>query len=286
MIEIVREVTLDDPLLVVGLDGWIDAGLGGAQAVGALLEHIPTEIIATFDPDVVIDYRARRPVMRIENGVNVGLTWQEIQLRAGQDRTGRDVLLLIGPEPDMRWREFTAAVVDLAQDMGVRMMAGLGAFPAPVPHTRPVRLAATATTEELAATVGFLPGSIDVPSGILGALERGFAEAGLDAVGLWARVPHYLANMPYPAAAVALLEGLARLAGISVYAGDLRDAAAATLARIEESIGNSPEHLQMVSQLEEQVDSLQPTEGLDLSTLPTGDEIAAELQRFLRGEQP
>lgn len=286
MIEMVTDVQLDDPVLIVGLDGWIDAGLGGAQAMAALMEHIPTEVIATFDPDVVVDYRARRPIMHIENGVNTGLTWQEIQLRAGQDRSGKDVLLLIGPEPDMRWREFTAGVVKLSGHLGVRLMTGLGAFPAPVPHTRPVRLAATATSEELAATVGFLPGDIDVPSGILGALERGFADAGMDAVGLWARVPHYLANMPYPAAAVALLEGLSRLAGISVYAGDMREAAAAAQARIEESIANSPEHQEMVRQLEAQVDSQEPTQGLDLSSLPSGDEIAAELQRFLRGEQP
>jgi predicted ATP-grasp superfamily ATP-dependent carboligase len=218
--------------------------------------------------------------------VNTGLAWQQIELRAGQDRTGRDVLMLVGPEPDMRWRAFTSNVVGLAGELGVRLVTGLGAFPAPVPHSRPVRVVATATGPDLAASVGFIPGAIDVPSGILGALERGFAEVGLDAVGLWARVPHYLANMPYPAAAVSLLEALSRVAEISVYAGDLREAAVAAQARVDESIANSEEHQQMVRQLEAQLDSQEPADGLALEDLPTGDELAAELQRFLRGEDP
>jgi predicted ATP-grasp superfamily ATP-dependent carboligase len=195
--------------------------------------------------------------------------------------------MLVGPEPDMRWRSFTRSVVELTTAMGVRLVVGLGAFPAPVPHTRPTRLASTATTPELAAQVGFVPGTIDVPAGIHAALERGFADAGIPAIGLWARVPHYAAAMPYPAASAALIDGLMSVADLTLHAGDLHTAAAITTQRIDELIANSEEHTAMVNQLEAQIDAAEdmPAPGLDLGNLPSGDEIAAELERFLRGER-
>jgi predicted ATP-grasp superfamily ATP-dependent carboligase len=241
--------------------------------------------VAVFDGDALIDQRARRPVLRIVNGVNEGLTWPEIQLRVGHDAAGKGVALLVGPEPDVRWRGFTADVIALATELGVRMMLGLGAFPAPVPHTRPTRLAATATTPELAARVGFLPASIEVPAGIEAALEVACRDAGIPAVGLWARVPHYAAAMPYPAAAAALIDGLVDLGGLTLSAVDLRDAAERTKAQIDELIANSEEHRAMVSQLESQIDATENEQsGFDVSALPSGDEIAAELERFLRGQ--
>src|SRR4051794_14449039 len=270
----------------MALEGWIDAGFGAAAAAAALLGNIPNDVNATFDADALIDHRARRPVMSIVDGVNTGLNWPQIQLRAGQDRTGNDIVMLVGPEPDMKWHTFTREVVDLAAQLGVRLVVGLGAFPAPVPHTRPVRLASTATTQELAARVGFVPGRLDVPGSVQSALERAFAEAGMPAVTLWARVPHYVSAMPYPAASAALLDGLAELAGIEIDSRELKSAAAVTHQRIDELIANSDEHSQMVQQLETQVDAEAAPTAMDLNSLPSGDEIAAELERFLRGERP
>ena len=152
---------LDRPVLVVGMEGWIDAGLGAATAMATLLGAVNTEPVATFDVDTLLDHRARRPIVRIVDGVNTGLRWPEIQLRGGHDADGHDLLLLLGPEPDHQWRAFTAAVGELATSFGVGLVIGLGAFPAPVPHTRPARLASTATTSELAHRVGFLPGALD-----------------------------------------------------------------------------------------------------------------------------
>jgi predicted ATP-grasp superfamily ATP-dependent carboligase len=191
--------------------------------------------------------------------------------------------VLRGPEPDFRWREFTDAVVTLARELGVPLLCALGAFPAPVPHTRPVRLASTATTRRLADQVGFVEGTIEVPSGIAGALEDACRDAGIEAVGLWARVPHYVAAMPYPAASAALLDALASTAGLTLDVRELHATAALHDARIDELIANSEEHAAMVKQLEEAVDS---TEGppLDPTHLPSGDELATELERFLRGE--
>ena len=129
---------------------------------------------------------------------------------------GRTVLILTGPEPDMRWHQFIAEVVQLASRLEAKLVVGLGAFPAPVPHTRPVRLVGTSTEAELAGQIGYLPAAIDVPSGVQGALEFAFGEAKIPAVGLWARVPHYVSAMPYPAAAAALLDGLARVADLEL----------------------------------------------------------------------
>ncbi len=282
--EMWTERELDSPVLVLGMEGWIDAGLGGGGAMAHLLEALPSEVMATFDADQLLDFRSRRPAVRITDGVLGGLTWPEIQLRAGRDPGGRDVLILTGPEPDMQWKPFVSAVVSLATDLGVRLVVGVGAFPAPVPHTRPVRLAAVATDTELAEKVGFMPGSLEVPAGIHAALQEGFAEAGVPAVGIWARVPHYVAAMPYPAASAALVECLATVAGLELDAKDLHDTAALARTRIDDIIAASEEHAQMVHQLEASADAEVNVAPINLSDLPTGDELADELERFLRGE--
>jgi hypothetical protein len=270
------------PVMVMCLDGWVDAGLGGTAALAALLAQTDTEALATFDGDALLDRRARRPVVRITEGVHDGLTWPAIQLRVGKDMAGSDVLFLLGPEPDFQWQAFTADVVALSLALGVRMVAGLGAFPAPVPHTRPIRLAATASSSDLAVQVGFVSGTIDVPAGIQAVLEQAHAEAGIPSVGLWARVPHYAAAMPYPAASAALVDALAVVSGLSFSSTELAAAGAVTNQRVDQLIANSDEHRQMVRQLEEQIDVAEPQP--DLSALPSGDELAAELERFLRDQ--
>lgn len=296
------------PPLIAVLEGWIDAGLGAGAALAALLGATTTKPVATFDADRLLDHRARRPVMRLVDGVNTELVWPETQLLAGHDAAGRPFLVLCGPEPDHEWRAFSNAVLELANRWGVGVLVGLGAFPAPVPHTRPSRLAATATTPELAREVGYVPGRIDVPAGVQAALERHFAEAGLPAIGLWARVPHYAAAMPYPEASAVLLEGLAQMFGITVDTTELHQAGAAQRQRIDELIANSDEHTAMVRQLEAQADAESGSEAWAsggggeggggrgsargaaggalgaFTDLPSGDEIAAELERFLRGE--
>ena len=281
-----REVVLEDPVLVMALDGWIDAGFGAMNAMAAVRQSIETEPVITFDGDLLLDYRSRRPTMRIENGINTGLTWPTIELRAGRDAGGRDVLLLVGPEPDQQWRAFTTAVCELASSFGVRLAIGLGAFPAPAAHTRPVRLSATATTVELASQIGFMPGQIEVPAGIHGALERGLDLVGIQAVGIWARVPMYVSGSAYPAASVALVEMLMRLTGLTVDLTELRTAEAAARQRIDQLIQQSDEHRTMVSNLEAQADTeaQEAAPAMNLDNLPSGDEIAAELERFLRGE--
>jgi hypothetical protein len=274
------------PVLVVALEGWVDAGLGADGAISALLGAEATELVATFDGEALLDQRARRPVAHISNGVNEGLRWPVLQLRAGTDRDGADVCYLVGPEPDFKWASFVSAVVTLVRECDVRMVVGLGAFPAPAPHTRPVRLAATApaTSADLVAHVGVVQGELDVPSGVWGALEIALGEAGVPTVGLWARVPHYVAGMAFPAASAALLDGLSSVADLALDSTALHTAADTSLRQVDELIAKSDEHTTMVRQLERSVDAAEGNP-LDVGQIPTGDELADELERYLRGER-
>jgi predicted ATP-grasp superfamily ATP-dependent carboligase len=275
---------LDRPVLVLGLEGWVDAGFAAATAVNALLESVPHEVVATFDADALLDQRSRRPLLRVSNGVHGPLTWPELRLFAATETGGRSLLVLAGPEPDFHWRDWTAEVVALALRLEVEMVVGLGAFPAPVPHTRAVRLAATANTEELAGRVGYLPATMDVPAGAQAVLEVHFGEAGVPSVGVWARVPHYASGTPYPEASAALLDELAKLTGLNISTEALHQAGRKSRDQIQALIEASEEHSAMVRQLEAQHDAELGISATEFTNLPTGDELAAELEKFLRGE--
>lgn len=281
LFDLLHRPDLDAPVLVIGLDGWIDAGLAAANALGTVLEDLDTETVAVFDADRLLDHRSRRPTMHLVDGVNTGLTWPSIELRLGADLDGHDVLFLVGAEPDHVWRAFSTAVVDLALTFDTRLVLSLGAYPAPVPHTRPTRLVSTATDADLARQVGIAHGRIEVPAGVHAAIERQCAEMGLPAVGLWAQIPHYAAGMPYPAGAAALVDGLWTIGDLRFPTGSLRDDAVATRERIDTLVAASDEHVQMVHQLEVQADAL---DAVGNGPLPTGDDLAAEVERFLRDQ--
>ncbi len=277
---------LSRPIMVVGLEGWVDAGLGASAAIAELLDSSPTTLVASFDTELLIDQRARRPIARLEDGVTTELTWPTIRIVSGKDRAGADVVYLTGPEPDFRWPTFIRAVVRLAQDLKVRTVVGLGAFPAPTPHTRPVRLASTVPPQsvELAGRVGTVHGTLEVPAGVQAALEVSLGTAGIPVIGLWARVPHYVSAMPYPEASAVLIEGLSAVTGAVLDSSALRAAGEESRRQVDELIGANPDHLEMVRRLEAALDSEEVSPlGLDVD-VPSGDEIAAELEQFLRGE--
>lgn len=289
----VREqaVELERPVFVLALDGWIDAGSATARARGSLLRQLNTTRIGSFDADALIDYRARRPTMVLTDGVIEALRWPTIELRYGVDRAGNDIVLVVGPEPDTAWQAFSAEVVALAQGYEARLVVGLGAFPAAVPHTRPVKLSSTAATRALADQVGFTRGSSEVPCGIQAAIEAGCQGVGLPAVGIWARVPHYLSTSPYPAAAAALLDRLAAVADLTLRSTRLWREATAANARIDSLIDQSPEHRALVAQLEQQADAEEATP-LGSAGFPapplTGDEMTRgiqDIEEFLRDQR-
>lgn len=279
---------LNEPVLVVGLEGWIDSGMGAANAMSALNAGTDAEVVATFDADRLLDHRARRPIMHLVNGLITGVSWPSIELSAGIDSHGRDLLLLEGAEPDFEWRAFSDTVVDLALEFGCRMVVSLGAYPAPVPHTRDVNLSVTTSSAQLSDELhGYIRGTLDIPGGIQAVIDVDCNQAGLPALGLWAQVPHYVSTMPYPAASLALLEGLSDVAGIDAHRGQLAADAAATRIRIDELVEENAQHQAMVSQLEEFVDQglgdgPVDAPSFDFDRIPSGDELAAELQEFLR----
>ena len=230
------EAAPPSPVLVVALEGWVDAGLAGATAMASLFDAIESWPYAVFDSEELLDQRARRPKLKIADGINEGLDWPQVVLNVGVDRLGSGIAMLVGPEPDLRWQSFADAVAELATALEVRLMVGFGGFPAAAPHTRPVKLAATASNTQLATKIGFIPGAIEVPSGIQGVIELACTKVGIPSVGLWARVPHYVAAMPFPAASVVLLDGLASLSGLVIDSHVLSDSADAATSRSMSSL--------------------------------------------------
>lgn len=279
------EPELTDPALVVVLTGWIDAASAAQRAAEALAGAAMASPIVTFDDDVYVDFRARRPVMELREGLNSVLRWERTVLSHGSDANGRDVLLLTGPEPDMAWHRFTRNVGELASRLGVTAMAHLGAYPFAVPHTRPPRLSVSSPSHDVLARVPFLRSSIDVPAGVAAALEHEMHGRGIPALGIWVQVPHYIATMSYPAASAALLEGLAAAIGVRVDAPDLDEEAAVQRARLDAMVAGNEEHAAMIAQIEELYDSTfdapQADSGPRLEML-SGDELAAEVERYLR----
>lgn len=274
-----RHRDLVAPVMVVALEGWIDAGMAASGAASVLLAELDTEPVASFDADELLDHRARRPVLHLVAGVSEGLSWPSIEVVAATDLAGRDLVVLAGPEPDHSWRAFGHAVMGLASDLGVTQVVGLGAYPATVPHTRAVRLSVTAGTEELAARWPYLRGTLDVPAGAQAVVERFASDRGFESLTLWAQIPHYAAAWPYPAGSAALLNNLEAVTGLGLPRGDLAAEADETTSRLDATIARNDEHSAMLRALEADADEA-PSEG----EIPSGDELAAELERFLRDQ--
>lgn len=276
---------LTDPVLVVVLTGWIDAASAAHGAAEALSEASAANPVATFDDDIYLDFRARRPVMELRDGLNSVLRWERTLLSTGRARHDRDLVLLTGPEPDMAWHRFTHNVGELASELGVTDMVHLGAYPFAVPHTRPPRLSVSSPSHDVLARVPFLRSSIDVPAGVAAALEHEMHGRGIASLGIWAQVPHYIATMSYPAASAALLEGLAEATGIEIDATTLDDEAIVQRQRLDSMVAGNDEHAAMITQIEELYDSTlggPESDGGPSLEMLSGDELAAEVERYLR----
>jgi hypothetical protein len=277
---------LEAPVLVVMLTGWIDASGAAAAAMAAVQEEWSVRPLATFDGDTFIDYRARRPTMELREGVNLRLVWSDIELQVGKDSGGHDVLTLSGPEPDSQWRRFADVVSTLAVDLDVRQMVALGAYPFATPHTRDPRLSSSSPSADAIADVPYLKNSVDVPAGMGAVLEHALTDKGVPALGIWAQVPHYVSAMSYPAATLALLTGLHEVAGLVVDAGAIRQETIIQRQRLDQLVAGNDEHRAMVAQLEELYDQAQQqTDLLGTAGIPTGEQLAAEFEQFLRDQE-
>ncbi|MEZ5217698.1 MAG: PAC2 family protein [Ilumatobacteraceae bacterium] len=286
------------PVLVVMLSGWIDTSGAAAAAMTALEHTTSATTLARFDRDTFIDYRNRRPTMEIRDGVNSRLVWPDIELKAGVDLEGRDVLLLSGHEPDACWETFTNEVVRIATQLGVRQLVGLGAYPFAAPHSRPVRLSTTSPSAELTDALPYLRSSLDVPAGISAVLEHAFHAEKIPALTLWAQVPHYVNAMSYPAASCALVDALCHVAGIDVEPNGLRGEAIMQRQRLDDLVASNDEHADMVRKLERHYDallnsmaetthpSLSDGNPMNVDELPSAEELAEELEQYLRDQGP
>jgi hypothetical protein len=277
-----------EPVLVVMLTGWIDAGGAARTAMETIHEEAGGTPVAEFDDDVYVDYRARRPVMELREGLNSVLQWERITLSVAHDQTGRDLLLLAGPEPDMAWHRFTRIVGELASELRVARMVHLGAYPFAVPHTRPSRLSVSSPSQDVLARVPFLRSSIDVPAGVAASLEREMHDRGIPSLGIWAQVPHYVSSMAYPAASIALLDGLRESTGVIIDAATLRTEVVGQGRRLDALVSGNDDHAKMIDQLEQIYDAsdddVPTTRGGPTLEMLSGDELAAELEQFLRDQ--
>ena len=271
---------LDKPVLILALDGWIDSSGIAHSAKESLLSKAEIYTMVKFDTDRLLDHSARRPILHLNEGVVENLEWPSIELLHIEGLEGPDACVLHGPEPDHDWKVFTDAVTNICYGLDVSLVIGLGAYPAAVPHTRPTRLSCTASSIEMAAKLDFVTASIKVPAGLQAVIEAEVALAGTPAIGLWAQVPHYLSTGPYPPATVALLEGLREISGIWNRDFKLDQNALNTRSRLDQLIGNNEEHLTMIEKLEIAYDELNDPS----SSLPSGDDLAEELQNFLRSQ--
>jgi predicted ATP-grasp superfamily ATP-dependent carboligase len=287
-----REAAVSSPeerrglVLVHDLAGEFDAAHAGALAGAHLLDALPSRLIARFDVDALVDYRGHRPRMVFSGDRYDSITSPEIGLHALEDDGGTPFLLLHGAEPDYAWERFTAAVLQLVERLGVTRVVALHAIPMPVPHTRPVTVTAHATRRQLIESYPVYWGEMRIPGSVGALLELRLGEAGVDALGVGAHVPHYLAQATYPAASLTLLEHLERLTGLHVPTETLREAAEANRTEVDEQIGRSSENTAVVAALEEQFDSFTASRDdtglLGFSgEMPSGEELGAQIERFL-----
>lgn len=270
--------------LVVGLDGFVDAGNAARTAVDHLVSSLEHHVVAEFDIDVLLDYRARRPRLHTAENIVKSVAWRTLRLEAVTDLAGRRFLLLRGPEPDRSWQAFSAAVVGLAARFRVTTMIGMLALPAATPHTRPITFLGTATRQELLPENGMRFGAMEVPGSVTSVLEYSFGQAGRDALMLLPQVPNYISSAEVPHAAAALLERLGRVADLSLPYDALLRAAEKLDALLETELAQSAENREMVLELERQYDQsllkLASDENGE-AMIPTGDELARQFESFL-----
>jgi len=275
------------PVLVHGLEGFADAGHAVRLATTHLRESLETELVASFSVDELIDYRSRRPLMTFKSDHFSDYAAPELNLYALVDTDGTPFLLLAGVEPDLKWERFITAVRLLAEQFGVRRTIGINAIPMAIPHTRPLGVTAHSTNKDLIADHHRWSGELQVPAGASSLLELRMAQHGHEAVGFSVHVPHYLAQTDYPAAAETLLEQVAEVADLKLPLEALGQAAARVREQVDEHIGDNEEVQTVVRALERQYDSYvaaQEQQASPLPTdesLPTGEELGAEFERFL-----
>jgi proteasome assembly chaperone (PAC2) family protein len=264
---------LDRPVLIAAFEGWNDAGDAASSAVRYLVERNDAELVADIDPEEFLDFTSTRPQARVDDGARV-IDWPSIELYAGQlPRGAGDALLLLGSEPQLKWRTFCEQVVAIARELDCRLVLTLGALIAEVAHSRPVPVVGTVSDTALQADLGLPASTYEGPTGIVGVLSAALRDAGVPSASLWAAVPTYVATAPSPKAALALVERVGEVLGTWLPTTDLEIAAAAYERQVSELVEEDDETSDYVTRLESRHDDNQEVSGTSL---------AEEVERYLR----
>lgn len=281
-----RPDRLRAPALVCAFKGWNDAADAASTALTFVGSTLGARRFAKIDPEEFYDFQAARPVVKLVDGETRQIVWPAVEIyEARVPRAPRDLILLVGTEPSMRWRTFTKVVVELAEALGTQLVVTLGALLADVPHSRPVSVTGLASDPVLISRLGLTKSSYEGPTGIIGVLHAACQQDGLPSASLWAAVPHYVAATPNPKASLALVRKLEGLLGVVVDATELESAASDYERQVNAAVQSDPDVQAFVERLEQA--STTEIED-DPGPLPSGDTIARDLQRFLRqrGEDP
>ncbi len=269
---------LRSPILVCAFAGWNDAASAATTALEAIAATLPSQVVARLDPEEFYDFQVNRPTIRLVEGRTREVDWPANTMIAATTSGERDLILMSGVEPNLRWRTYSTAIVDVAQELGAEMLVSLGALIADVAHTRPVPITGLATDQELVERLNLDRSNYEGPTGIVGVVHDLCRERDVQSASLWAAIPHYVAAVPNPKAALALLRRLEGLTGIALEASELEDAMERFDAQIDKAVAANPEIHDLVRRLESQQD-----DEVDMPTdMPSGDTLAQEFQRFLR----
>ena len=272
---------LERPVMVAAFRGWNDGGQAATLAAGYLARLWRAEKFADIDPELFVDFQATRPHVSLDEGQTRHIEWPENTFfHARVPETNRDAVVLVGVEPNYRWRTFTDLVADLSRDLGVELVVTLGALLADVPHTRPAPVTGAATDPKLVDDLGLQLSRYEGPTGIVGVLLDACRRSGIPSVSLWAAVPHYVSLAPSPRAARALCERLGTVLGIEIDVAELSDAETEYVEQVSQAVASDNETAAYVEELEQRADSLDWLE--ESGELPSGDALAAEITRFLR----
>jgi proteasome assembly chaperone (PAC2) family protein len=276
-LEVSRRPALVRPVLIAAFRGWNDGGQGASLAAGYLAKAWDARRFAEIDPEGFFDFQATRPQVRLEQGYTRRIDWPETVFYHGRPGgLDRDVVLLLGVEPNLRWRTFSSLIVDFARELEVELVVTLGALLADVPHTRDTPVTGSATDPALIEQLGLQASRYEGPTGIVGVVHDACKRANIPSASLWAAVPHYVSLAPSPKAGSALCARLADLLGAEIDTAELDEAAEAYVHQVSEAIASDEETAAYVEELERRVDEL------DESDIPSGESLAAELSRFLR----
>ena len=280
-LRIAEHPTLRRPVLISAFRGWNDGGQAATLAAGTLARAWDAKRFAEIDPEGFVDFQSTRPTVTLDEGLTRQIEWPEITFHAAAiPGADRDAVILLGVEPNYRWRTFNELVVGLARDLGVELVVTLGALLADVPHTRPAPVTGAASVMSLVEELGLQPSRYEGPTGIVGVLHDACRQAGIPSVSLWSAVPHYVSLAPSPRAALALCVRLGELLGVEIDLTELEEAEEVYAEQITEAVATDPETAAYVEELERRADTIDDL--LDDDDLPTGESLAAELTQFLR----